>query len=199
MKTRQKPNIYKTKSIKQRSDVVLNKKIAGALVQMILSGNNLFGREGKELGLRMDDELILISKNTVKSWISRGNVVPETGEILRDILERAKIEYRTNEREKRKSEMLAGVDRHFSRMLNLRTNRVKRNKNGEIIKDAETGLPVKDEDVGLLKLKNDVARFIGEKLDPKTYGKIEQGEKPNFFSLSDLRRISEERERTKQY
>jgi len=54
------------------------------------------------------------------SWLSRGNVIPETGETLRDVLERTKQEYRTKKQEEIRKGFLSEADRGLKRMLNLR-------------------------------------------------------------------------------
>lgn len=173
----------------QRSDVVLDKSITSALVQHIFSGNNLFGK-GTHLDLELENgERIQLSKNTLNSWITRNNVIPETGQTLRNVLEDAKAKYRAKKREERQEKMLLQAEGEMHRTLNLRTNLPVVGMFG-IVKD-ENGNIVRRENSNLLKIKMDTAKFLAERLDPNRYAQQTNVKGSHLvFSLADLRSAS---------
>lgn len=163
----------KKSSVHQRSDVLLSKEIASALVQEILSGGTLFPSAGKvELIVpSVDDHKVLVlPSNTINSWIKRGNIIPETGEVLRDVLNDARKEYRTRKIEQKRSKMIEKLEDEFLRTLRIQTSSPIRDRQGNIIID-ENGQPVNQENPKLLGIKMKNAMFLAERLMPEVYGK----------------------------
>lgn len=184
----------------QRADVILDKEIAGALVQKILLGEILFPPKGSlllSLGTPEEPRDVSIPVNTVHSWVKRNNVVPETGKTLRDMLDEAREIYRTRKEAERRKMMSTEIEQHFHRVVRLRTNLPVRDMFGKTI-TREDGSLVRKENAALLREKNNVAMFVAERLMPDVYGKVEKTENKHLvFSLSDLRKAKEERDRGK--
>ena len=120
-----KPVILKKNNRVQRSDTVLTLEIAGALTEMIISGRKLFNPKGYIEYISIDKEnkekKVTITCNVIHSWVKRRNVIPETGDTLKDVLDRARLEYRTIKEEKRRQELLGDADREIKRTLNIKT------------------------------------------------------------------------------
>jgi len=197
LKRKRKIEILKKNGSKQRSDVELSLPIVSALRELILSGKTIYSKTGFIEYFYVDDEgrknVKEVSKYTIMSWLSRGNVIPETGETLRDVLERTKQEYRTKKQEEIRKGFLSEADRGLKRMLNLRTNVLVRDKSGNKIIDKDTGEFIRREDHNLLRIKMNTAKLVKERLDQKNWGRTKKlGSKPvAIFSLADLRRVKE--------
>lgn len=132
-----------------------------------------------------------LSVNTLEMWITRRNVVPETGETLRDVLDKARETYRMEKYKAEQKQLLLDAQREIKRTLNLRTNLVARTMFGEVIKN-EDGSIVRKENAQLLKVKMSTAHFVAERLDPETYGEKTQTKNEHLvFSLNDLRRAKQ--------
>jgi len=196
-----KLKVYKKSGKAQRSDVGLTKEVAGALVQKILLGENLFST--RELVLYMprsdgDGKTFILKANTLHSWIKRQAVIPETGETLREELDQARALYRTREREKKQEKLINEAEKHFEYVAGIKTKEPVIGMFG-LIKDKETGEVVMKENPALLHEKTDVAKFALERLYPDRYGKVDRSvNKHLVFSLADLAKAVEEDEKQKQ-
>lgn len=192
-----KPAIIKKNWTRQRSDVTLSKELASALVRLVISGQTLFPSSGRiEVTLPSAEgyKAYILSAHTINSWIKRGNVIPETGETLRDVLDKAREDYRTKKEAERRKMMLGEIEQQFHRTLRLRTNLPIRDTLGKTIIRKDGSL-VRKENHNLLRVKMDTAKFLAERLSPEIYGKKEKIESNHtVFSLSDLRRAREERD-----
>ncbi|EKD24306.1 MAG: hypothetical protein ACD_81C00058G0004 [uncultured bacterium] len=190
--------VIKRNSGKQRGDVLLTKEIARALVQRVLSGETLYPSNRKiELlvGGIEDERAVVLSTNTLDSWCKRGNVIPETANELRAVLDKAKLDYRTNKREELKDKVVRDAERELTRTLNIRSNIPVRDRFGKVITNSD-GSYARKENINLLRIKVDTAKFVLERLAPERYGKVGKVEnKPLSFSLADLRRAKEEQDR----
>lgn len=195
-----KPSVIKKSLARQRSDVTLSKEITSALVRLVLSGQTLFPLSGRvEMMLPSEGgyKVYILSTSTINSWVKRGNIIPETGETLRDVLDKARGDYRTKKNEDRRKIMSMELEAQFHRTLRLRTNLPIRDVFGKVV-TREDGSIVRKENVDLLRLKMDNVKFLAERLIPEVYGKKVKAEsKPLAFSLSDLRRAREERDAQK--
>lgn len=175
---------------KQRSDIALSLSIANALIEVVLSGQNLFPEGGLQVSVPdSEGELIplKISRGTLNSWITRRNTIPETGETLHAVLERAKEEYRVKNTELQKQKLIAEAKKRLHRAIKLRTSQVVRNMFGQVM-TREDGSVVRKENVALLKVQIDAIKFVLERLNPEVYGKNQEKVVVNTFSLADLRR-----------
>lgn len=177
----------------QRSDISLDKRVASSLVQMVLAGQSIFtsaGAKGRvELTLE-GGEVVEIPRSTISNWIKRNNVVPETGETLRSILDKAREKLRASEREKRQNMMLNEAEKEMHRTLRIRTNVPVVGMFG-VVKD-ENGNIVRKEHSGLLKTKMETAKFLAERLDPNRYAQQTNVKGSHLiFSLADLRSASQ--------
>lgn len=195
------PAIYKHPSASQRADLRLTPAIAGALAHYVISGQKLFPGEGTkgaiELWLEGKEAPILLSRSTLKSWIHRGNKLPD-GTSLRAFLERAKEIYRARKIEERRIGVLDRAEGELNRTLNIRSNIPLRNAAGQIV-TREDGSIVRRENPQLLKIKVDASKFVLDRLDPEHWGKKERKKTKRLaFSLSDLRRYSEEMKKEKE-
>lgn len=184
----------------QRGGVLLTQEIAGALVQKVLLGETLYPSEGK-LELLVEDggeeRTLILSCNTIHAWVKRGNVIPGSGNELRAVLNKAREDYRTRKREELKDKILGDAERELNRTLNIRSNIPVRDKFGKVVTNPD-GSYVRKENANLLRIKVDTAKYVTERLDPNTWGKTEKTESKHLvFSLADLRRAKEERDRQK--
>lgn len=177
----------------QRADATIDLEIACALREIILSGQNIYDPTGTLTYTTVDNEGNEISRelkvNTLRSWIRRRNVVPETGEVLKDILDRAREEYRTQKEEKRRAKLINDAEREINRTLNLKSNVPAIGMFG-VIRDPETKKVVRKENTNILKIKMNTAKFVTERLAPEKWQKIEKSENKHLvaFSLADLRK-----------
>lgn len=192
------PTVYKQNGAVQRADIALSQKVAGALVQKVLAGENLFPPTGVlELiykGENGEEVLDILSCNTLHSWIKRGNVVPETGEPIRALLDKARADFRTKKREQRQQALVDAAEEKMSRVMNLRTTVPIRNMFGQIVKN-EDGSIARRENHNVLRIQMDTAKYVTERLDPARYGKVERTENKHLiFSLADLRKARREAE-----
>lgn len=191
-----KPATIRENNTRQRSDVSLSKKVASALMQSILSGKSLFPPSGKiEVMLQVEGgyKASILSSNTVNSWVKRGTIIPETGEVLRDVLDCARETYRTRKSEEKKKGMLLELEKQFHRTIRIKTNLPLHDRNGKVIQ-REDGSLVRRENAELLRVKLKTAMFLAERLMPEVYGKKVRVESVQpVFSLSELRRFEEGR------
>ena len=178
----------------QRADVALTPEIARALVQRVLEGENLYP-PSRELTLTIGGEETKLSTNTLDTWCRRANVVPDSGKTLKALLDEARANYRTKKVEEQRKTLVSDTERVFKRTLNVQTNVARRDKEGNIVLDPETGQPVRYENPKILAVKLDAAKFVAERLAPDVYGKVERGvHKHLVFSLTDLRKAKEARD-----
>jgi hypothetical protein len=191
------PVVLKQNGRRQRPDVTLNKETANALIRLIHEGKTLYPPEGY-LKLILDDgETNIINTATLTTWCGRRNVIPETGEVLFDILNKARDEYRIKRLEKKKREIVEEGILQLHRTIHLKTKVPVIGMFG-VVKD-ENGEVMKREDAKLLKIKMDNVQFGLERLDPDNFGKVDKTENKHLvFSLSDLRKAKEERDRLSQ-
>ena len=184
----------------QRSDVMLDKEITATLTQKILLGETLYPPEGYILiprEIEGEEKLCKLHSYQIRSWVNRNTVVPETGKTLRDILNEARETYRVRKEATRRKMMSTELEQQFHRTLRLRTNLPVRDMFGKTI-TREDGSLVRKENANLLKIKMDNVQFLAERLMPDVYGKVEKTENKHLiFSLSDLRKAKEERDRGK--
>lgn len=191
--------VYKKDGTLQRSNITLTREIANALSQRIKSGENIFGK-GKFIILKLKDEQgqeypFEMRTGTLITWVTRGNVVPDTGEALRDILNRARREYRLTKREEEREQIGAESEKHFAEVLKLPIMKPATTMFGKPVVDME-GNQVMRPDTEVIKTKTDVAKYATERLIPNVYGKVEKNEhKVVIFDLAELRRAHDEMER----
>jgi hypothetical protein len=160
------------RGIRQRGNIALNLPIVNALVDTVLLGQTLYPKGGLEVYVRDTNsaKLLKISHGTLNSWITRGNVISETGEPLKAVLGRAREQYRVNKEREKHLVMVQWAEKQCLRVLNLRTSQPVRNIFGHVVK-RENGSVVRRENVNLLKIKIDIAKFVLETLEPAVYGK----------------------------
>lgn len=188
--------VLKESGRQQRADVALTKDIAGALAQSILNGELLYTKSGYMTLHMPDGEDRQLSCMTIKGWITREVVIPETGNTLRTVLDRARADYRAAKREELQKKLIADAEAVLNRTMNIRTNLVQRNMFGQLIKNKDGSLARK-ESSSLLKVKVDAAKYVTERLDPAKYGKVEKSENKHLvFSLSDLRKARQQQNDT---
>jgi len=179
----------------------LTKEIAVALIQKVERGENLFS--AKELLLTIpqkdgSEKTMILRSATLHAWVSRYAVVPETGEMLRELLDQARAVFCNREREKRQERLINEAEKHFEYVAGVKTKEPVVGMFG-LIKDKETGEVIMKENPSLLHEKTDVAKFALERLYPDRYGKVDRSmNKHLVFSLADLAKAVEEDERQKQ-
>lgn len=194
--------VYKKKKggklIKQKSDCRLDMNVAYALMNRIKSGKTVYpnnelipvpykGEDGEEI-------IEYVSSGTIRSWCTRENVIPETGEKLKDFLEKVRKEVKLQKQEERRSEMLDNFEKAFLRTSNLRTSQPVRNMFGQLIKDHKGNI-VRKENHNLLRIKMDTAKYVTERLSPDRWGKVEKTENKHLiFSLAELRKARDNKE-----
>ncbi len=189
---KQNPKIIKKNGALQRSDVKLSKDITGALVQLIFSGKTIYPSSGHVELDTGGEKPVLLSVNTLSAWVKRDNVIPETGKTLRNVLDEARVEYRTMIRGKRQENMLDNAEKTLGRINNLSSNLIQRNMFGKIILD-EGGKPTRKENAKILSIKAKVAMFLTERLDPKRYARHDRVDNTHVIvSLAELRRAKQE-------
>lgn len=202
MTMRKQPKFYAEPIKAKRSDFALNINIANAIIGVVMSGQDLYPQGGLELAIPDEtnaenrQKTVRISRGTLNSWITRRNVIPETGETLHAVLERAKREYRIKEIEERKVYIVNQSLKILSRLLKLRTNQPVRNIFGHTIQ-REDGSLIRRENVPLLKLQADTVKYLLERLEPETFGKHPEKVQTYQFSLADLRREQERQDKEK--
>ena len=163
-----KTYIKKQNKAKQRQDITLNRETATALTQMALNGQSIFSKQAeKERYITLPDGS-KIPYRTVNSWIQRRNVVPETGERLKDILKRAKEEYRRRAREQREEEILDQIEEKFSEILKINPYYPAKDKDGNVVYD-KNGDIVYDVDANLLRTQLNAAKFIWDRIGPEKH------------------------------
>ena len=193
MSSKYKSKILKKNGSVQRRDVELSLAIVSALRNLIFSGKTIYPKSGQIEYIERDSNRVKtikkVSKYTIMSWLSRGNVIPETGETLKDVLDKIREQYRTKKDEDMRQKLLQDTNRELNGVLNIPTNIFLRDKFGNRVIDENTGEYIRKEDHHLLKIKVDTAKHVAERLDPLFYGKNIKREKPlSVFSLADLRR-----------
>lgn len=186
---------YKENGNVQRADITLNMNVANAIRNHIISGGKLFDKKGFiTISVRENNQNkpYKIKTGTLNSWITRGNVIPETGEELKQFINKAREEYRIKMEKQRRDKIVELAERKVYRTLNLRTNKPIRNKNGKKIVDEETGEYVRKEDSKVLAVQMNTAKFALERLSKLNYGKQAEKEQTVIFDLASLRRAKEE-------
>jgi len=195
-----KPVVLKKNNSVQRSDTVLTQDIACSLTEMILSGRNVYDKSGIisyiNINKEGEEKVVKIKVNSLRNWIRRRNIIPETGETLKDVLDIARENYRTQKEEKRRQELLGDADREIKRTLNIKT-RVPVVGAFGLAKDPDTKEIIYKEDAYLLRIKVDTAKFVKERLDPARWGNVQkvEGRHLHVFSLADLRKAKIEKDK----
>lgn len=207
--------IIKESGVKQRSDVELTKDIAITIRNYIISGEPIYSEKEPVTHTYEEDgeeKTIKLSRNQINMWCIRGNVIPDIGITLKEYVDKAREEYRNNLAEEKRKKLLEKVEENFIHTQNLRTSeawrkpvpiyemdedgkmRIKGYKT-ELVTD-EHGRPIRRENPKLLAVKMKNAEFIAERLNSEKYGKVDKLEtKSLVFSLSDLRKAKEERDK----
>lgn len=187
--------VHKEDGRVQRSDYTLTKEVASSLVQLIFIGQNLFSGEDKDLTLYIEGKEKKITKYALNNWIRRRDVIMGTKKVLKDLLDEAKIQYRTKKREEKQDFMINEAETKLHRAVRVRTKSIVISKQGKIVLN-DKGEPLMKEDAGLLAAQISASKFILERLDPKNYGAVERGEHKHvhtFVSLAELRKAREDR------
>lgn len=178
----------------QRADITLNLNIANAIRNHVLSGGKTYDKQGFiEITIREDNQNIRlkIRTGTLNSWITRGNVIPETGVELKQFIDEAKEDYRIKMKEQLKDKLVQLAERKAYRALNLRSNRVVRDPQGNKMIDKDTGLYVRQEDVKLLAVQMNIAKYILDRLDKINFGRQSEKDTIVSFDLGGLREAKE--------
>lgn len=188
-----KPHIIKSNGRKQRENIALSLEVANAITDLILAGQKIYSKSGLEVIIKDEqgpEKTINIGAGTINSWITRGNIIPETGETLRDVINRAREQYRIDRKQESHLNMVSWAEKEIRRTMLLRTNIPVRNHLGQVLKH-EDGSYVRKENPALLRVKVETAKFILEKLEPETYGKKDHKQnQQQKWSLAELRRYS---------
>jgi len=189
--------VYKENGKVQYSNTGLSLPIARTLVQMVLSGQSLYPKTGEieVMILEGEEEKPLKLKTyQIDAWCRRGNVIPETGETLREVLDKAREEKRRIDRERRHTALLDKAEEKMTRTMNLRTTVPIRNMFGQIVKN-EDGSVARRENHNVLRIQMDTAKYVTERLDPDRYSRVDKSENKHLhFSLADLRKAKQEQE-----
>lgn len=195
--------IIKEDGAKQRIDVELSEAVANALVERVLQGLPLYLDEGA-LELSTEGGIVEIPRGTMTTWVTRGNVIPETGRRLRDVLDDARIEKKRIQREERQAEIIENGELALQELVKIPITsgrmittkyKTKRGKKGEAPVYVPYGKVETDfEGVNpkLAEAKIKALTFGLERLEPNRYGaKLDAKHTHMVFSLSDLRRAKE--------
>lgn len=169
--------IKKGKKNKQRGDLTLNKEVATALTQMILNGQSIFSKKAEKNGYITLPNGTKIPYKTVNSWVQRKNVIPETGKVLRDLLEQSREEYCRRKREERQEEMLDQAENELNEILNSSFYSPLKDKNNEVVRD-KNGNIVYEIDSKIMRAHFNAAKFIWERL-----GERENNKNSNEFEM----------------
>lgn len=200
---------FKENGIAQRGDTVLTKAVASTLVEKMRKTGKVHEnvRENPLIELFIKDEHgevipfpVYIKYGTYTRWIERRNVVPETGEVLADLIDAAREEWEAKQRKQQQKELIVEatniikkieqLDEQALRPRKVITHEVKANgswegKKREVIE--ENGVPL----AATLRLQFDAAKYTLDRLDadfdPK---KKEGGGMASTFSLVELRRAA---------
>lgn len=190
--------IIKENGAKQRGDVLLSKDLVIALVQKVKSGESLYPKGGELqliIGREENKKTVILPNNTLNSWITRNNIVPETGLLLRDVLNKAREEYRAIKREEKQDKVVGDAEGKLHKIIKRPSKEPVITMFGQI-KDKETGKVVMKENPRLEANTLKASMFALERLDSARYGKIERREhKVLTFSLQEIRRYDEEEKR----
>lgn len=206
--------IYKKNGMRQKP-VKLTLPIAKALQNKILNTGKLFGSmtgmDNIEVEVETDlgKQKMAIRYHSINQWVTDRNVVPETGEVLMDMLNESRAIFKQKKIDERRESLMNDVEREFKRTMNLKTSQVRRvrmpiTKTSEQGREITVGYkeipvvdeqdrPIRIENPKILAVKMDTAKFIAERLKPEIYGKVDQSvNKHLVFSLADLRRSKRE-------
>lgn len=193
--------VYKREGTLQYSSVKLTKEIAIALVQMVSEGRSISADSGKVHIHPKGRPIIEIPAQTLKTWIHRKNVVPETGEVLADILSQARLKRRETQNaildrqillkaRKNLDQIMSIPDRVGARIIQRRFKRV-----GNTTLEVEKTVTDRGINTELLGVKSKASQFALERLSPESYGRKDKVEaKVGVFSLADLRKVSTQNE-----
>lgn len=194
--------IIKEDGAKQRSDTALSEAIASTLVEKILAGESLHPESGK-IELSIEGRIVEVASGQLDMWLYRGNVIPETGRTLRDVLSEAREERKRKVREARQLEIIENGELALQELVKIPITsgkmittkyKAKRGKKGEAPVYAPYG-KVETEFEGvnpkLAEAKIKALTFGLERLDPRYAAKSETKNMHMVFSLSDLRRAKE--------
>lgn len=183
----------KANGMKQRRDVSLSTPLINALVQRVLSGQTLYPQGGLEVCIPEGEngsKCFKISRGTLNSWITRGNVVPETGEPLKAILDKARESYRINTLIEKEQELIRQAEEQLYRVVKARTKVPIRSITGEVVREADGSIAYR-EDPQLLRSTIKAAIYILERLDPQKWGRETKSTPDSTWSLNELRAIKD--------
>jgi len=186
----------KQNGVKQRKDTVLDFSIANAIRNHILSGKNIYNKNGYIKISKIVDGVekpFKISTGTINSWITRGNVINEIGDLFKDFVNQAKEDYRLKIKEERKDKLVEMAEAKLNRIMNIRTNVAVRDKDGKKIIDEDTGKVLRRENSRLLAIQLNALKFTLERLDKVNYGKAEENSVKAHFDLSELRKYRDDK------
>ena len=196
-----RPQIIKKNGAVQRSDVALTKEVVNALTRSVRESGSVITRADQARGyvtVPTGENTLQIRVGTLQSWIARETVIPETGQILREVLDAAREEYRVNRRRQIDEAREEIIDKKFNRAISMRTKEPVVGMFG-VVKDPTTGEPMYRENVKLLAEQMKNVRFLAERQFPERYGKVERGEHKHLvLSLSDLRKYEEARKKAEE-
>lgn len=198
--------IVKEDGAKQRTDVQLTEAVARTLGEMILAGESIHPRKGKlqittitEEGLPQTEEL---SVNTLEKWISRGNVIPETGQSLRAYLDEKRDEKRTETEQARQSAIRENAEKRLEELSGIKIKPIESKKTYKYNPITGEKFLVKEETIeGSAKLAEVVVKglqFGLERLNPQRYGPKAEVQHNHFvFDLVKLREARQKRDMLK--
>lgn len=193
--SRRQPKFIKANGKLQRSDVSLTREVASTLVHMILQGQTIFPQEGYLDIIGESGQTQKLLTTTINKWITRENIIPETGRTLREVLNQARADYRTKLRGEKQELMLEQAETKLNRSLALRTTVPIRDMFGKLVYNAD-GKVARRESVGMLRAQIEAAKYVTERLDPKRYGRVDKTENKHLiFNLADLRRYKDEKDK----
>jgi len=128
---------------------------------------------------------------TLRSWINRENVIPETGKPLKELLQEARAEYRRQQREERQEALVDQAEKKFKEISKAPVSQPLKDKNDKYRRD-ENGKILRYYRPDVMSVQADVAKFVAERLDPENYSQKSQTENKHLvFSLAELRRAKE--------
>jgi hypothetical protein len=201
--------------IDTRIPTLLTKSIADAICEKVREGGVLIPRELRdnprtsvmEVYTRDEDgELnpfpILINPVTVKAWYGRHQVVRETGETFRSMVDKAREEHALLKEKELRKETIASAKQFIKTVQSLpkdssyelsETNSTETIKEGNRTTTKRTK-KVKDSrpNERVLELTLDACKFVLERLDPDFMPKEHHRNDVAILTLADLRRYQRE-------
>lgn len=188
------------KGLPQRNDVVLNLHIAHRLRDRVLRGLPMFNwrdRKGTKFEWSEGGETksVWVKSFHYDAWLRQGNAIPETGELLREFIDKAKAERSEIVSEARRLRILENSEKAIEDMSkgvkSVKVRKIKKvNEAGEMIVVGEI-----EDTEDKPEVQAGMIRFAVERLDSKNYGnKSEVKNSHLVFSLGDLRMVRDNHE-----